>query len=347
MFSVCRRVFSKNDFKRCLSDESSVEVLFVKWQATHPSWLFVFDNVTDKKVVENYIAKTHHGHILFTSRKQEIPGLLIYNTFNIDVFTFEEALTFMRDRLSKNMESLANNVNLAALVERLGCFPLALEQAAAYINRTKITCGQYMDLLSNKGMSALEHYLAEPMTDYKRAVTETIELSVNSLKESSRQLFNICSHMGPERIPLALIISNAPKLPKPLCVELLDKMEVDVIISELLNGSLISKNGDSISIHRFVQEIGRELTKNDDVDWLKLSFSIFQEMIIGDIVESCEGVEAILLNNGMHCLGCPAAKGETILEACQVHGIDINNVLSEINALFFKQNSILNSKKYK
>ena len=43
---------------------------------------------------------------------------------------------------------------------------------------------------------------------------------------------------------------------------------------------------------------------------------------IGELLEIAPEKAEILLNAGMHCLGCPASQAETIEEACEVHGID-------------------------
>jgi len=52
---------------------------------------------------------------------------------------------------------------------------------------------------------------------------------------------------------------------------------------------------------------------------------------IGEILEIAPEKADILLSIGMHCLGCPASQEETIEEACQVHGIDVEEVLEELN----------------
>lgn len=59
---------------------------------------------------------------------------------------------------------------------------------------------------------------------------------------------------------------------------------------------------------------------------------ITADMTIGEIMEM-RGEEAapILMGMGMHCLGCPSAQMETLLEACEVHGVDVNEILSQIN----------------
>ena len=52
---------------------------------------------------------------------------------------------------------------------------------------------------------------------------------------------------------------------------------------------------------------------------------------IGEILEKAPEKAEILLEIGMHCLGCPASLVETIEEACMVHGVDVEDVLKELN----------------
>ena len=53
---------------------------------------------------------------------------------------------------------------------------------------------------------------------------------------------------------------------------------------------------------------------------------------IGKILEKAPEKAEILLEIGMHCLGCPASQMETLEEACAVHGIDVNEVVEKLNA---------------
>ncbi len=59
---------------------------------------------------------------------------------------------------------------------------------------------------------------------------------------------------------------------------------------------------------------------------------IEKTMKIGEFVEKYPNKVDILLNAGMHCLGCPASQEETIEEACEVHGIDVEDLLKALNA---------------
>ena len=60
--------------------------------------------------------------------------------------------------------------------------------------------------------------------------------------------------------------------------------------------------------------------------------TVTKEMTIGEIIMIDQGVIAVLLNYGMHCIGCPSAQGESLEEACMVHGLDVEPLVNEINA---------------
>ena len=56
-----------------------------------------------------------------------------------------------------------------------------------------------------------------------------------------------------------------------------------------------------------------------------------KDMIIGELITIDRGIIPILMNAGMHCIGCPSSQGETLEEACIVHGMDVNDLLKNIN----------------
>ena len=59
---------------------------------------------------------------------------------------------------------------------------------------------------------------------------------------------------------------------------------------------------------------------------------ITKETLIGEILEINPELAKILLDAGMHCIGCPASAGETLEEACAVHGIDVDALVESLNA---------------
>lgn len=58
---------------------------------------------------------------------------------------------------------------------------------------------------------------------------------------------------------------------------------------------------------------------------------ITKDTLIGDILDADRGTAKHFLEMGMHCLGCPSARGESIEQACMVHGVDVNSLVDEIN----------------
>jgi hybrid cluster-associated redox disulfide protein len=58
---------------------------------------------------------------------------------------------------------------------------------------------------------------------------------------------------------------------------------------------------------------------------------VSKEMIISDLIGIDDAIIPILMASGMHCVGCPSAQGESLEEACFVHGIDVDEVVAGIN----------------
>lgn len=58
---------------------------------------------------------------------------------------------------------------------------------------------------------------------------------------------------------------------------------------------------------------------------------ITKEMTIGQILNEEEKIAPVLMQAGMHCLGCPSAQAETLEEACSVHNLDCNELLNQLN----------------
>ena len=61
--------------------------------------------------------------------------------------------------------------------------------------------------------------------------------------------------------------------------------------------------------------------------------NVTKDMTIGQIITANPDVVPVLLDAGMHCLGCPASQGESLAEAAMVHGIDIDELMAKINPL--------------
>ncbi len=60
--------------------------------------------------------------------------------------------------------------------------------------------------------------------------------------------------------------------------------------------------------------------------------AITKETLIGDILDMDRTTAPYFLEMGMHCLGCPSARGETLEQACEVHGVNADELVAKINA---------------
>ena len=60
--------------------------------------------------------------------------------------------------------------------------------------------------------------------------------------------------------------------------------------------------------------------------------TITKDTIIGEILDLDQSTAPYFLEMGMHCLGCPSARGETLEQACAVHGVDVDKLLEAVNA---------------
>lgn len=64
---------------------------------------------------------------------------------------------------------------------------------------------------------------------------------------------------------------------------------------------------------------------------------ITSDMIISEVLNMDKGTVPIFLNNGLYCLGCPSASGESIEDACEIHGLDCDKLIRELNEYLLKE----------
>ncbi len=60
---------------------------------------------------------------------------------------------------------------------------------------------------------------------------------------------------------------------------------------------------------------------------------ISKDMLIGELLQKHELIAPMLMRSGMHCLGCPSSQMESLEEACMVHGIDCDVLVSNMNEI--------------
>ncbi len=64
--------------------------------------------------------------------------------------------------------------------------------------------------------------------------------------------------------------------------------------------------------------------------------TVTKDSIIGEILDADRTTAPYFIAMGMHCLGCPASRGESLEQACAVHGVDCNELVEKLNKHFAK-----------
>ena len=65
-----------------------------------------------------------------------------------------------------------------------------------------------------------------------------------------------------------------------------------------------------------------------------MAYEVTKDSIIGDFLDYDPTTAEYFLNMGMHCLGCPSARGESLEMACSVHGVPVEDLVEQLNEHF-------------
>ncbi|MCL2284361.1 MAG: FxSxx-COOH system tetratricopeptide repeat protein [Fibromonadales bacterium] len=241
----------------------------LNWMDSHSKWLFIYDNADSITGDTTWLPRNNRENILITTRDRlHYIGRIV----NIDIFEEEEAIAFLEKRTE-----IKDSLNASKLSARLGHFPLALEQAAAYIKIHAITYIEYLSLLEDCGFRVLEK--VDGVVNYKDSIAVTLEISFKKIEqEASLQLLYLCSYMAPEDIDEVLFSENSEILPSPLKKMMADRLKRNDIYSQLTRYSLLKKqeDGKGYSMHRLLQEIVRNKIGND-LQWAQYCLSLFRK----------------------------------------------------------------------
>lgn len=262
----------RQNLGEAFGNEKALRVAFLNWLDNHPNWLLVYDNVNSYNDIKPYLPKNtrnRHGNILLTSR---LSRGYIGTKMDIEVFEMPEAVQFLLRRTRSEDEAVA-----AELAKRLGCLPLALEQAAAYIDETEgMNMRSYLKSLDDFGLAVFND--DDEIRDYKQSVTATWKISLDKITlDSTRQLLNLAACIAPDGIDVGWLTVNRQYLPEPLGTDLAQSLTRNRVIRELVKYSLFKYHDGQLSLHRLLQEVIRE-EWNGDTKWLLLSLNYFSQV---------------------------------------------------------------------
>jgi tetratricopeptide (TPR) repeat protein len=221
------------------------------WLNANPGWFLILDNVDSKPAlaeVEKLLGALSGGHVVVTSRLANFSAN--FQPLELDVLAVEDAAAFLLARSKDRRRSAPDDEGRAREVaNELGRLALALEQAAAFIAKNRLTFAQYLEQWRSKRDEVLKWFDAT-VTGYQYPVAVTWQTSVAQLSEGGRRLLEWLAWLAPEKVPESLL---DVAIPSAEAENLRDAFD------DLAAYSLVTRDaqGPFFLIHRLVQDVTR------------------------------------------------------------------------------------------
>lgn len=239
------------------TDHHRLATAIIRWlEQCEPSWLLIFDNVDDPSFLQPYVPRRGNGSILLTTRAKAVGSFA--SSIEVDTMPVEESIQLLLQRAQRSDNAPEQDLNHArTLALALGQFPLALDQAGAYLEETGCSFDDYLQMYQQDHFTLLARRGMQ-MTGYPASVNTTWSLSfqrVEQLNPAAADVLRLCALLAPDHIPLELLTEGALHWPAPLRQAIVDPAGLNTIMAELLRFSLIKRVPQDrlLSIHRLVQ----------------------------------------------------------------------------------------------
>ena len=167
----------------CLDD--SVESVLQWISGIEEEWLIVFDNADDPPVyaVERFIPPGNRGNILITSRNRSMGSLIAFENM-IEINEMEEADAITLLLKASYLDASAEHIEIAKnIVAELGCIPLAVNQAGAYIEAGRCSIDKYLQQFSLHRQTLMSDVTFRGASKYDRTVYGTWDLSFKEIQK--------------------------------------------------------------------------------------------------------------------------------------------------------------------
>ncbi len=229
--------------------------------------LLILDNAEDETSVQAWLPRTGHCRTLVTSRFAGWSAAV--KAIPLDVLEPEQAWTLLATRAGRaefGRLPAREQTACAELAQQLGCLPLALEQAAAYIEQQgpDFLFADYLRLYQAATRELLSAGVLGS-TQYPDSVLTTWKTTTAKLGPASRAILRLCSFLAPTPLPLSVLVGGLESLrqeaatlageplPAPTNAEAWVRQQVQ----QLRNYSMVEGTGQAIALHPLVQTVER------------------------------------------------------------------------------------------
>jgi nucleoside phosphorylase/tetratricopeptide (TPR) repeat protein len=245
------------------TDQRKLVEAIKRWlEQCEQRWLLIFDNADDITLVRDYLPQRGNGSILLTTRAHAVGSLA--TSIEVETMGFIEGTHLLLRRAQRLEQASDEEVNQAGdIVVALDHFPLALDQAGAYIEETQCSFADYLAIYQNHRQTLLAQRGALA-TNYPDSVATTWLLSFQKVQQANpaaAELLQLCAFLAPDLIPEELFRDGTDYWPPLLREAAADLFAFQQMIAELLKFSLVRRLSDDrmLSIHRLVQAVQMDM----------------------------------------------------------------------------------------
>jgi tetratricopeptide (TPR) repeat protein len=235
-----------------------------RWLERQTGWLLILDNVEEMVgVVKPFLPVSGTGHVLMTTRLQATGA--IAQSVELEKMETEEGALFLLRRAKLiapdaplDTAAEADRKPAREITGEVAGLPLALDQAAAYIEETPSTPAKYLKLYRTEG-AALRAQRGKLAPDHS-SVTITFSLAfaqVAGANPAAADLVRACAFLAPDAIPEEIFTQGGKELGEPLAQVVGKPLAWDAAVEAAGRFRLIHRNvaNDTLNIHRLVQEV--------------------------------------------------------------------------------------------
>ncbi|GCF11469.1 FxSxx-COOH system tetratricopeptide repeat protein [Dictyobacter arantiisoli] len=241
------------------TNQHTIIAAILRWlEQREPPWLLLVDNADDLSLVQPYLPRQGHGHILLTTRANAVGAFA--SSVEVDTMGIMEGAHLLLRRAHRFSASSPDEIDEAInVVIALAQFPLAIDQAGAYLEETGCSLHDYLHIYQQH-RSVLLARRGKQTTQYPESVATTWSLSfaqVQRTNPAAAELLQLCAFFAPDHIPEELLSEGASYWPPLLHDAVADRFTFNQMLETLLSFSLVKRLSEErmLSIHRLVQTV--------------------------------------------------------------------------------------------
>jgi tetratricopeptide (TPR) repeat protein len=242
-------------------------------------WLLIFDNAEDPQEI-GPLLPGGAGHVLITTRRSGFRSL--GGVLNLDTLDRADAVALLRRRAPDLTDAQAGQ-----LAGRLGDLPLALDQAAAYLDQTGMPPGEYLRLLDTRGADLHGRGRAAGHPGNVATVWSVSMDRLQATVPAAVQLLQLCAWLAAEPVPLDLFTGHSGLLPELLATVAADPVAFNDAVGALADYCVARRAGNTLVVHRLIQDVTRHRTAGQPAatagDPLPMILALLRADLPGDI----------------------------------------------------------------